>query len=99
MCDSRARLLALIACVIVGRAAATSSTVRGVDPQIASRYSSQLGAFACLSGDKTVPAERVNDNYCDCSDGSDEPGNSPSRWPITMTSVPPVREESKRPSS
>ena len=77
MSKDRSRLLALIACVIIGRAAAASPSIRGVDPEIASRYSFQLGAFACLSGDKTVPADRVNDNYCDCADGSDEPGNGP----------------------
>ncbi len=84
MSKDRSRLFALVVCVIVARAAAASASTRGVDPEIASRYSSQLGTFACLSGDKTVPADRVNDNYCDCADGSDEPGNSPSFWPITM---------------
>ncbi|CAL9693121.1 unnamed protein product [Knipowitschia caucasica] len=32
--------------------------------------------FTCLDGSRTVPFNRVNDDYCDCPDGSDEPGTS-----------------------
>ncbi|CAF4894085.1 unnamed protein product [Rotaria socialis] len=32
--------------------------------------------FTCLDGSLTVPFEFVNDDYCDCQDGSDEPGTS-----------------------
>ena len=74
MSKDRSRLLALVVCVIVSRAAGAPATIRGVDPKVASRYSNQHGAFACFSGHKTVPIQRVNDNYCDCPDGSDEPG-------------------------
>ena len=30
--------------------------------------------FTCLDGSLTVPFSSVNDDYCDCADGSDEPG-------------------------
>ena len=31
--------------------------------------------FTCLDGSKTVEFSEVNDDYCDCPDGTDEPGD------------------------
>lgn len=30
--------------------------------------------FVCDAGKRKLPLKRVNDNFCDCGDGSDEPG-------------------------
>ena len=30
--------------------------------------------FTCLDGSATISMEWVKDDYCDCRDGSDEPG-------------------------
>ncbi|KAH9388941.1 hypothetical protein TYRP_008290 [Tyrophagus putrescentiae] len=32
--------------------------------------------FQCLDGSATIPFMLVNDDYCDCDDGTDEPGTS-----------------------
>jgi len=52
--------------------------IKGVAPQDQHLYSPDSdGYFACL-GDSSIriPFQRVNDDYCDCPDGSDEPGTA-----------------------
>lgn len=34
------------------------------------------GYFSCSDSKNVIPSDRVNDNYCDCKDGSDEPKTS-----------------------
>jgi hypothetical protein len=54
---------------------ASAKVVRGVDPAKASAFTG--ATFTCLDGSRTIPIERVNDDYCDCpGDGSDEPGGA-----------------------
>jgi len=48
---------------------------RGVALSRAALYDPQKG-FSCLDGSKLIPFSFVNDDYCDCADGSDEPGTS-----------------------
>ena len=84
MSEDWSRLLVFVSCLIVGCAAAEPVTIRGVDPKLAVRYSFADGTFACFSGGKTLPADRVNDNFCDCPDGSDEPGDAIPRAPCSL---------------
>ncbi|GAO18035.1 hypothetical protein UVI_02042820 [Ustilaginoidea virens] len=56
--------------------AAAGGLPRGVGPEYASHY--QRGAeFGCISDSSVkLSFDRVNDNTCDCPDGSDEPGTA-----------------------
>ncbi|CAF2037209.1 unnamed protein product [Rotaria magnacalcarata] len=51
------------------------TVLRGVQTSLLSMYIPSK-PFTCLDGSLTVPFEFVNDDYCDCQDGSDEPGTS-----------------------
>ncbi|XP_015115766.1 glucosidase 2 subunit beta [Diachasma alloeum] len=48
---------------------------RGVPISKASLYSPERD-FECLDGSRKILFHRVNDDYCDCGDGSDEPGTA-----------------------
>ncbi|XP_058800892.1 glucosidase 2 subunit beta [Phymastichus coffea] len=49
--------------------------VRGIPVAKSSLYSPDRD-FECLDGSLLIPFKRVNDDYCDCADGSDEPGTA-----------------------
>jgi len=48
---------------------------RGVPPDMANFYDPN-SSFHCLDGSGEIPFDHVNDDYCDCKDGSDEPGTA-----------------------
>ncbi|KAG9394521.1 Glucosidase II beta subunit-like [Carpediemonas membranifera] len=54
-----------------------SYTIRGLSPDAPiEAYDPSQANFTCLDGSRTIPMAWVNDDYCDCPDGSDEPGTS-----------------------
>jgi len=71
-----AALLVALASSLSGAAAV--SLPRGVDPAVGQPYAAAAasGSFACLDGSAVVPFHAINDDFCDCVDGSDEPGTS-----------------------
>lgn len=63
-----------------GLVSASVDKIRGVSPMNAGQYrraiSARKGTFRCFDGSKTINISRLNDGYCDCPDGSDEPGTN-----------------------
>ncbi|KAG0234419.1 hypothetical protein BGW42_006629 [Actinomortierella wolfii] len=50
---------------------------RGVSKSKAKLYvPDSNGLWKCLDGSASIPFQAINDDYCDCPDGSDEPGTS-----------------------
>ena len=73
-------LLVVLACVPLFAAASVASpSLRGVNPELRGFYSGEGGKFKCIDGSKTISFDRINDDYCDCPDGSDEPGGDTAR--------------------
>ncbi|XP_020779543.2 LOW QUALITY PROTEIN: glucosidase 2 subunit beta-like [Boleophthalmus pectinirostris] len=52
-----------------------SRKIRGISSSY-KRFYKEKKSFLCIDGSKMIPFEQVNDDYCDCQDGSDEPGTS-----------------------
>ncbi|KAG0465589.1 hypothetical protein HPP92_019753 [Vanilla planifolia] len=50
------------------------SSFVGISPQDEKYYAGST--IACRDGSKTFPRDRLNDGFCDCPDGTDEPGTS-----------------------
>ncbi|KAF8065786.1 glucosidase 2 subunit beta [Scenedesmus sp. PABB004] len=69
-------LLLALAAAGAARGAAASSLIRGVRPEQVEKYQPVDGRFACFDGSRSIDFGAVNDNFCDCPDGSDEPGTS-----------------------
>jgi protein kinase C substrate 80K-H len=53
-----------------------SEHILGSSPETESKFIQKDGKFQCFDGNKIIPFDRVNDDYCDCPDGSDEPGTN-----------------------
>lgn len=70
-------LLFSLMCVAAGAVVRAAEVLRprGVPLSKASFYDPSRD-FSCLDGSGTIPFSYVNDDYCDCQDGSDEPGTA-----------------------
>ncbi|KAJ9477284.1 Glucosidase 2 subunit beta [Pseudozyma hubeiensis] len=72
---------ALAATTISASASSSNTPLRGVAPANAAKYQPSKNPqgqlrWTCLDGSKELSWTAVNDDYCDCPDGSDEPGTS-----------------------
>ncbi|KAM9310932.1 glucosidase 2 subunit beta [Gastrophryne carolinensis] len=71
----RALLLLVGLLAAVGARAVEVKRPRGVSLSNRGFYDENK-PFTCLDGSRTIPFDHVNDDYCDCADGTDEPGTS-----------------------
>uniref|UniRef100_A0A0E0N2I2 Glucosidase II beta subunit N-terminal domain-containing protein n=2 Tax=Oryza TaxID=4527 RepID=A0A0E0N2I2_ORYRU len=64
----------LILLHLLAGAAGAAPPLVGVSPQDEAYFAPAV--IACRDGSGSFPKRRLNDGYCDCSDGTDEPGTS-----------------------
>jgi len=69
------KLFALVLLTLCLAHPSLGSRPKGVRVELASLYN-PASDFKCLDGSNIIPFIQVNDDYCDCEDGSDEPGTS-----------------------
>ncbi|KAI9484061.1 MAG: glucosidase II beta subunit-like-domain-containing protein [Benjaminiella poitrasii] len=64
-------------CILAAITLVNASNIKGLAPEKYDLYKpSKEGTWTCLDGSKTILYSAINDDYCDCPDGSDEPGTS-----------------------
>ncbi|CAN8284668.1 unnamed protein product [Cochlearia groenlandica] len=74
MSKNKILLLNCVPFLLVVVSVTSSSPLVGVHPLDVKYYESDL--IKCKDGSKSFSRDRVNDNFCDCLDGTDEPGTS-----------------------
>ncbi|XP_022995745.1 glucosidase 2 subunit beta [Cucurbita maxima] len=67
--------LAFAIAPIVGSVLSPNHQFRGISPQDVMYYKSS-DVIKCRDGSNKFTKAQLNDNYCDCPDGTDEPGTS-----------------------
>ncbi|CAH8389819.1 unnamed protein product [Eruca vesicaria subsp. sativa] len=76
MLRNKIKLLQCVSSFILAVVSVNSSTTPlvGVHPLDEKYFESDI--IRCKDGSKSFPRDRLNDNFCDCLDGTDEPGTS-----------------------
>ncbi|KAJ1285404.1 hypothetical protein BS78_03G277700 [Paspalum vaginatum] len=72
--SSSAPATLLLRLLLLAGAADAAPPLVGVSPQDEAYFAPQV--IACRDGSGSFPRSRLNDGYCDCTDGTDEPGTS-----------------------
>jgi Glucosidase II beta subunit-like len=65
------------------------AAVKGCNAKQSATYlrAKETGQFRCFDKGATMNFSRVNDDYCDCNDGSDEPGTAACAGLVPLTAV------------
>ncbi|KAL8170892.1 hypothetical protein V2J09_022696 [Rumex salicifolius] len=71
-----ASLLLNFITIVSQSSALASDSLLGVSPQDVKYYKTASEFVTCKDGSKKIRADQLNDDFCDCPDGSDEPGTS-----------------------
>jgi protein kinase C substrate 80K-H len=72
----QSQALVLLSTVVSNGFVMAASLPRGVGPEFA-RFYEIKDSFTCIGHPSvTIPTSKLNDNSCDCPDGSDEPGTA-----------------------
>ncbi|KAJ8427543.1 hypothetical protein Cgig2_019962 [Carnegiea gigantea] len=69
-------ILSFVSPYIVRSASLSSNPLLGVSPEDEKYYSTSSEFIKCKDGSKKFHRSQLNDDFCDCPDGSDEPGTS-----------------------
>ncbi|KAI1276935.1 glucosidase II beta subunit-like protein-domain-containing protein [Xylaria sp. FL0933] len=86
----QSQALMLLGIIAQNGIAKASSLPRGVGPEFAKFYEIK-DTFACLAHPSIVlKFSQVNDNTCDCPDGSDEPGTAACAFLDSLSPVQPL---------
>ncbi|KAI1419231.1 glucosidase II beta subunit-like protein-domain-containing protein [Xylaria sp. FL1777] len=86
----QSQALMLLGIIARNGIAKASSLPRGVGPEFAKFYEIK-DTFACIAHSSIViKASQVNDNTCDCPDGSDEPGTAACALLDSLSPVQPL---------
>ncbi|KAF7894765.1 uncharacterized protein EAF01_010215 [Botrytis porri] len=86
-----AKALVLLSTISTSVLAAEASRPRGVGPEFAKFYKS-TDKFTCLSNPSiSIDISKLNDDYCDCPDGSDEPGTSACTYLSNLSPPQPLQ--------
>ncbi|KAK0117594.1 hypothetical protein ONS95_011931 [Cadophora gregata] len=86
----RVNALIVLSTLSTAAFAAESSRPRGVSPEFAKYYKS-TDSFTCISNPEIkLSPSQVNDEYCDCPDGSDEPGTAACTYISDLSPPQPV---------
>jgi len=68
------RVLCILSCLLLAHQVSAFSQTFGISPQDLKYYES--ATIWCRDGSTKFSKDRLNDNFCDCEDGTDEPGTS-----------------------